>query len=181
MSLHYENLDEITREFMASEIQYDIDRGQLYIAVNRLSAAGQASYPRLLKEAATAHDDGWLANELRRVGVMNSHQDRHHADGRVTRVRIPVNAPDTLAEGEFNRFYIRALCLRGLDDSRLRLVIYRAKQVENPRPESEAKIGSTIDPAAALLVLRANPAESGWENAIGLAQPNSGLTVRIER
>ena len=28
-------------------------------------------------------------------------------------VKVPVTAPQTLAEGEFNRFYIRGVCLGG--------------------------------------------------------------------
>ena len=57
-----------------------------------------------------------------------------------------MTAPDTLAEGEFNRFYIGGLYLRALTDDIVELVVYRAKQVSNPRRESEPLIGTRIPP-----------------------------------
>ena len=126
---------------------------------------------------ALAYDDEWLANQLRRPGMMNSHQTRNTKSGPI-QVKVPFNAPDTLAEGEFNRFYIRALCLRAIDDASVRLVVYRAKSVAQPRPESEAAIGRTMDTHALLADLRANV---GWETVLKIGQPNSGLTVKIVR
>ena len=59
-----------------------------------------------------------------------------------------------LAEGEFNRFYIRGLCLRAIASGIVDLVIYRAKQVANPRSDSALKIGTTINAQALLDYLR---------------------------
>ena len=178
MPLAFEDLDETTRRLMCEEIGADIAKGSLYIAENRLSAVGKQQYPGLLLEAAKQHDDGWLTQRLSEPGMLNTHQDRHMKDGRVIRVKVPVNAAETLAEAEYNKFYIRAICLRAEADPNIQLVAYRAKAVENPRPESEAKIGAAIDPKAALEALRAN---LPWETTIGLALPNSGLSVRIVR
>jgi hypothetical protein len=90
---------------------------------------------------------------------------------------VPATAPETLAEGEFNRFYIRGLCVRALAEGITELVIYRAKQVENPRSESTAKIGLKISAQALLTDLRANP---GVDTALGLPPgPNSGLSVKL--
>lgn len=177
MGLRYENLDRETRRIMVEEIEADIRDGRLYVAENRLSDAGRAAYPNLLRTAAGEHNDDWLAGELRKPGIMNPRQQRKHASGKVTMVKVPWNAAETLAEGEFNRFYIRALCIRALGDRLIRLVVYRAKAVENPRPDSEARIGTALAPEQLLADLRKNV---GWEAALGLAQPNSGLTVRLE-
>ena len=91
---------------------------------------------------------------------------------------MPVNAPDVLAEGEFNRFYMRGVCRRAIVESVSKLVVYRAKPVENPRPDSESKLGATVEPSALLADLRAN---IGIDTFLGLpAGPNSGLCVKLE-
>jgi hypothetical protein len=82
-----------------------------------------------------------------------------------------------LAEGEFNRFYIRALCMSAMEDGVTELVVYRAKAVQSARSESERKIGQAVSPGALLNDLRARP---GVDTALGLpAGPNSGLSVRL--
>ena len=87
------------------------------------------------------------------------------------------NASEVFAEGEFNRFYIRALCKRVISDNKGRLEIYRAKQVSNPRIESEMMIGRIIDPSKLLDDLRTN---IGVDTVLGLpCGPNSGLSIRI--
>jgi hypothetical protein len=45
-----------------------------------------------------------------------------------------------LAEGEFNRFYIRALCVRAIEDGLPEVIVYRAKEVQSARPESARMI-----------------------------------------
>ena len=69
-----------------------------------------------------------------------------------------------LAEGEFNRFYLRALCRHALSQGIPRLEVFRAKSVMAPRPDSEEKIGLLVDPAVILIDLRAS---SGVEPAFG--------------
>jgi hypothetical protein len=50
---------------------------------------------------------------------MNGTEERRNPRGGITIARVPITAADTLAEGEFNRFYARALCryalLHGID------------------------------------------------------------------
>ncbi len=83
-----------------------------------------------------------------------------------------------LAEGEFNRFYIRAVCARAVADGISGVVVYRAKSVEHARSESERKIGQTVDPSAVLNDLRAHP---GVDTALGLPPgPNSGLSIALQ-
>jgi hypothetical protein len=82
-----------------------------------------------------------------------------------------------MAEGEFNRFYVRGLCRRALAEGIERLEVYRAKEVSEPRPESWNKIGNLMDPQAVLIDVRVS---IGVETALGMPQgPNSGLTLRI--
>jgi hypothetical protein len=90
---------------------------------------------------------------------------------------VPHNAPETLAEGEFNRFYIRAICVIALRRGQTDVEVYRAKDVIKPRPESASKMGSRVDANALLNDLRTS---IGVESALGIpAGPNSGLSVRL--
>lgn len=87
------------------------------------------------------------------------------------------NAHQMLAEGEFNRFYIRALCLRAIEDEHPQVVVYRAKAVTNARSASEQMIGQNMPAEAVLRDLRERP---GVDTALGLPPgPNSGLSVRL--
>jgi len=176
MALKLVNLDKRTREFMVEEIDADKAAGKLYMSP-RLNERGNENYYDLLKKAAEEYDDSWLAEQLRKDGLMKSVEERKKPKGGYTTAQVPVTAPDTLAEGEFNRFYIRGLCQRAIKDKIPELIIYRAKEVSSPRRESEAKIGERIDPKRLLEDVRANP---GVDTALGLpAGPNSGLSARL--
>ncbi len=89
---------------------------------------------------------------------------------------VPITAAETLAEGEFNRFYIRGVCRAVLANEQHEVEVYRAKAVAQPRPESQAKIGTRVNAATLLDDLRHNV---GVDTALGVpAGPNSGLSVR---
>lgn len=175
MALTLVNLDDRTRKLMQDEMDADISAGTVYVSP-RLNSAGKTNYAALLKQAAQVADDNWLANSLRN-GQMATHEPRRTPSGGTTSAKVPVTAPETLAEGEFNRYYIRALCLRAVADGISSLVVYRARASANPRPESEARIGQAVDPHALLADLRAH---QGVDTALGLPPgPNSGLSVRL--
>ena len=92
---------------------------------------------------------------------------------------MPFNAPEVLAEGEFNRYYCRALSRRAIDTNIPRLQVYRAKAVTTPRPESQRLIGLLVDPERLLDDIRKS---SGVETALGIPPgPGSGITVRIPK
>jgi hypothetical protein len=118
------------------------------------------------------------------AGKPNSHErtdeteeQRRKPKGGFTIAQVPVTAPDTLAEGEFNRFYIRGLCLRAIQDGVAELIVYRAKEVSSPRRESEAMIGARLPPERLLQDIRTHP---GVDTAFGLPPgPNSGLSVHL--
>lgn len=176
MALNYENLDSRTCKFMLEEVDLDSSRGTLYISP-RLNAEGREKYESLLREAVQSRDDAWLASELRYRSCMNTTEQRRKPKGGFTTVQVPITAPDTLAEGEFNRFYVRGLCRRAIEDNITEVVICRGKQVSQPRPESEAMMGKRISARDLLEDLRES---QGVEPALGLPPgPNSGLTVRL--
>lgn len=101
---------------------------------------------------------------------------RKKPKGGFTFADVPVTAHTTMAEGEFNRFYIRAICLRAIDKGQPNVLVYRGRHSDEPRPESERLIGTPISAQKLLSDLRASP---GVDAAFGLAKPSSGITVKL--
>ncbi len=176
MGLNFVNLDEITRRYMIEELESDIINSKLYIST-RLSPIGRQDYNSLLREAIKSYNDAWLASQLGENGRLNKSEERRKPSGGTSIVKVPVNAADMLGEGEFNRFYARGLCLKAIADGTGKVIVYRAKDVRNPRTESEKMIGKEIDAEALLNDLRSS---IGVEPSLGLPPgPNSGLSVRL--
>lgn len=173
--MNLQNLDEETRKYMAEEIALDIQQGKLFTGT-RLSPQGIEEYPQLLKTAVKSGTDASFTEALGTPGKFKATEIRNTKTGTVT-AKVPVTAPQTLGEGEFNRFYCRGLCLRAIASGITSVQVYRAKQVENARSASEAIIGQSFDPQSLLEDLRIN---IGTDTAFGLpAGPNSGLSIRL--
>lgn len=176
MPLYYENLDQRTRELMISEVDDDVAANKLYMS-SRFSVVGKTSYEALLRQAITSHSDAWLVDQLRNGGCFNSYEQKKKPKGGYTMAAVPVTAPETFAEGEFNRYYARAVCLRAVAEGRPNVEVYRGKQVTSPRLQSEALIGRRFDAVSLLNDLRTS---QGVEPGLGLPPgPNSGLTIRL--
>ena len=177
MPLYYENLDERTRQLMLDEMDYDIAHNQLHISPF-LSGQGQRDYANLLREAIQSGYDETLAESLREHRRLIKTLPRRKPKGGFAISGTPENAAEVLAESEFNRYYIRALARRAIEDGIPELVIYRAKPVQKPRVESEARVETTISPADLLEDLRSHPGDE--PPTLGVpAGPNSGLSVRL--
>ena len=177
MALYLVNLDERTRQLMLAEVEYDVERDQLHISPY-LSGQGQRDYPNLLRQAIEQGDEETLAESLRRRRRIARTAHRRQPAGGYTIVTIPTNAAEMIADSEFNRYYIRALCRRAIEDGIDALIVYRAKPVSDPRPQSEALIEETIDPAALLEDLRTHPGDEIPQMGVP-GGPNSGITVRL--
>src|SRR5512141_1165119 len=178
MALYLENLDERTRQLMLAEVEYDVAHNQLHISPF-LSGQGQRDYVNLLREAVQRGNDETLAQVLREHRrILRTLPRRNPKSGGYSITATPENAAQVLAESEFNRYYIRALARRAIEDGISELVIYRAKPVGTPRPESEARIETTLSPAELLEDLRAHPGDE--PPTLGVPSgPNSGLSVRL--
>ncbi len=177
MPLNYQNLDARTRQYMIEEIDRDIAAGTIYIS-SYLTAQGQQDWPQMMRAAAQSGTDATLAVEITRNGrlAQTTQRRKPSGDGMYT-AAIPVNASEVMSEGEFNRYYARSLCRRAIDDGIPSLEVYRAKQVANPRPASQEKIGTKVDATALLSDLRTT---IGVEPALGMPPgPGSGLTVKL--
>lgn len=173
--MDFANLDAATRRHMLDEINRDIEGDTLYMSP-RLSEVGQRDYPELLLHAAESGDADSLAAGLQISGRLNITETATR-NGKTYSKRVPTNAHQTMAEGEFNRFYARGLCLRAAEDGIEEVIIYRAKDVTSPRPESEAMIGTAVGATRLLEDLRTS---IGVEPALGIPPgPNSGLSIRL--
>jgi hypothetical protein len=174
VGLHYIDLDTRTREFMRAES--DLCN---HYASPRLTPQGLATWVPLLNAAIEKETDAWLGEQLRYNDHMKN-QEPYTRNGKQfwRKINVPF-ACEQLAEGEFNRYYLRGLCRRALQDGIPALVVYRGKMVREPRPESEAKIGMFIDAQRLLDALRSNDFVS-IEDALAVpGGPSSGLTARL--
>ena len=174
MGINYINLDQTTRDFMLKESQL----GGHYISP-RLTEEAKAAWQSLIEEAINSHNDDWLANEILNQGYMLG-TEQYTSKG-VTKMRKinQSHSAQMLAEGEFNRYYLRGLCLRAKDEGNTSLIVYRGKAVSKPRPESELKIGDQVSVDALLTSLRTNDFVT-IEHAIGVpGGPNSGITCKL--
>ncbi|MBM0255568.1 hypothetical protein [Micromonospora sp. 4G55] len=170
----FEDLDDETRTVMVDEVRSDIQRAALYLSP-RLNSLGTRRWPVLLEEACWSGSPESLGSAVETESLLVSHETASR-NGRSYTKRVPVNAASTLAEGEFVRFYMRAVCLRAVA-SLAKVQVYRAKVVANSRPESEMKVGSLVNPDALLSDLRQNV---GINTVLGLPPgPNSGLCIRL--
>ena len=179
MAFQFHDLVDVTRARMKQEIQRDASGGSLYLSP-RLTDRGRIDWPGLLLEAAGRGDEETLAEALRGTGRIKLIEVRRSRSrpGRVHQVRVPVTAAATLAEDQFNRFYIRALCLRALQGGATEVEVYRAKDVEEPRAESLRMLGRRLPAAALLEDLRLHAADEDLSLKVP-GGPNSGLSVRL--
>ena len=90
---------------------------------------------------------------------------------------MPVSANATLCEGEFTRFYIRAVCLKAMALGRGTVTVYRARPSDKPRPKALAIENKQFDANKLLNDLRTN---IGVDTEHGLPTgPNSGMSVKL--
>jgi hypothetical protein len=173
MPLHYENLDPITRRFALEELQRDIDN-ETFHASDRLRPEAVGEYKRLLNEAIRYYDDRWL--EERAEDLVVEHESRRTRSG-VIEARVPSMAVRMLTEGDFNRYYMRGVCLRAIDEERGVVEVYRARLSLEARPESAELEGRRVSPGEVLSWLRGEPSEDAGASRLG--RVNSGLSVRL--
>ena len=171
--MEFKNLDPLVRKYMLEEIEYDLAKHRMYYS-NRLNDKGRIEYVPTLREAVMNHNHIWLRERLE-DGRMNTTEVS--AQSQSGYKKTPRNAARTLSEGEFNRYYMRGLCKRAMEEEIPHVVVYRAKTVKNPDFFSERRIGRKINPYSLLLDLRGNVGDA---NELEMPPgPNSGLSVCI--
>ena len=174
MPFTWRDLNPDSRRFIVEEIDAAIRDGNLYFS-KRFIAAGTAAWPALLREAAASYDEHWLAYQLEAQRLMSGLEGSRTPSGGYTIKHVPQTAAETLAEGQFNRYYILGLSRRATEENRADLTVYRAKPVKEPRSESAALVGKHL--RAAELIEQLKPVQSSLRHE--LLKPNSGLSVHL--
>ncbi len=181
MTYRFENLDQTTRNYMIEEFRRDIETGNQYISP-RIKSGFASRYLTLFGQVITeGRNEDDFASDIKRFGYLITEEPRRTKSG-ITMAKVPERAAETLAHGEFNRYYMRGLCRRALDEN-LTLVIYRAKQVSKPSEISQQIIGKSARPQVLLEILRDfEAADERFPDSIeiNIGGPNSGLSVRIQ-
>jgi len=168
----FTKLDARTRNLMTEEITRARDTNELYYSA-RFNDAGKRNWPDWFLLAAREHDEHWLEFQLEDGSAMKQFETRAKPNGGYTQAHVPDTAAETFTDGQFNRFYIAAICCRALEDGRTSVRIYRAKQRGEPRPESRALEGTERDAAELLRQVRSRQGSLDCD----LLKPNSGLSV----
>jgi hypothetical protein len=168
------DLDEKTREYMLEAIDEAEQNNHIYFSP-RFNDAGKQLWISLLKEAAREHNEHWLAYQLEANEAITGLEVAKKPLGGYSIRHVPHTAAATQAESQFNRFYILGLAKRARAEGIPYLQVYRAEERENPRPESEALVGRMLTVDEIEDELKETP--SGFGDR--LAQPNSGLSVRL--
>jgi hypothetical protein len=168
--------DTKVRKYMSQELKDDISSGKVYLSKFQ-TPQGQGEWPSVLGQAIKEHDADWLINELSNSLCWLTEYEKRKPNGGTTMVRVPVTASETLANGEFQKYYLRGVALLAIDTA-TELIVTRIREVTHPRSQSEALIGTSVDAQQLLDDLRLN---NGIDSFLGIpAGPNSGLGVEIQ-
>src|SRR5260370_11534478 len=135
-------------------------------------------WPSLLLDAARHGNDSWVAEKFRSKRRMNATTQRRNGSSKAIICKVPETAPETLAEREFNRFYIRAICRRAIAECVSRVIIYRGQSVSTPRSASQQNIGCALDPLALLEAIR-GAAQSDNTAGVRLFRAKSRFTITM--
>ena len=169
---YFQNLDEQTRLIMISELESDFKTG-LFYEPKSLTTTGMFKYKRLLKECFATGTPETLQQKL-------SLSDFREKDDRGR--KIPSNVRETLAFNDFNRYYIRAMLIRALNENK-KLCVYRAKQSMHERQQSKLATNKVyfdkLEIKKLLKLCRDYRKLFSPNIQIELLKPNSGLSLKF--
>jgi hypothetical protein len=163
-----------TRELMLNEFQFDVMTGTPYLG-KHLSELGKSRYADLARQAFRSGTPETFAQSLEPVPGPMWQQRYQRKDG--VWAKVSSDAATRLASGEFNRYYMRAICFQAVHNGTGMVEVFRAKDVENVRSEGP-KSGDKLNAANVLLDLKQ---DYDQKPASGMPHgPNSGLSLRFE-
>lgn len=172
MPFDFRELDATVRGLMVKEIEDAIATETLFFC-ERFNDTGTRLWPGLLLQSAREGNEHQLARQLEALRTMKGFERRRKPKGGYKLARVPHTAAKTLADAEFNRYYMCAVCRKALAEGKKTVTVYRARTRSKPRTQSQSLIGTTRDAAQLLAELRQHPPDK----AHPLLQPNSGLSV----
>lgn len=147
------------RRLMIEELYWAVEHDKLYTS-KHFAKPGHKEYPLLLQEAFATGNPDTLEESLNVPGYFQAGSPR--------------NAAQTFSWDEFNKYYMRALCLLAQVGPGYELVVARGRHSDHPKPQSSKLIGARKDPSRFLRGLREVPKV----NPFGA---NSGLTLELRK
>jgi hypothetical protein len=157
---------EDVRELMEQELDRDILSKKLYFSTF-MPEDKKGNYIELCRVQFKTGSELTINKEVSSLLTI-----ARSANGR----KRPVDAHITFGEGEFNRYYMRAVCLLAQNIGK-KVLAYRYKKPLQARSSSEAIIGKVFEPQEVLNELRLIP---GSPTKFGLGEPNSGISLKLE-
>lgn len=171
MKYKFLDLNEEIRNLMKEEVLLDLNKGNLSKST-RFNDEGNSRYSDILLKNIENGDEETLSQEL--AGLFKTKEISHDKKGNIIEKDIPSDANEIFANTEFNRFYMRGLCVFALKNNK-DIEIYRAKESQNHRIESDNLLGSKIgNTQETLTTLRDNKNYYSF-----IAKPNSGLSLKL--
>jgi hypothetical protein len=164
---------------MLAEVEGDVTSGRLHLPA-RLTGAGRADYPGLMRAAAREHDARWLGEQLSRPGRFRVYsRPGQDTDRPGTLLPTASRAAPAVADDAFNRYYIRGLCRVARGRGEREVVVCRSRPLVSPDDESEAMVGCAVEAEGLLVALRTGADVSA---ALGCKRKgDAGLTVCLGR
>lgn len=173
MKFNYKHLNNEIRSLIKTEIEAAIERKTLYYS-KQFNPDGHEAWPGLLMQAALEHDEHWLGYHLDDHGFFKNAVYRKTPSGGYTIVKVPSDAAQKLADCEFNRYYMIAVCRLAINQGK-QITIVRAKQRGEQRPDSVILEGKRLDPGSLISEISPLPSFPPHD----LCKPNSGLSIEI--
>jgi hypothetical protein len=170
----FDNLDIVTRTAILEAIDEAESNNNIYYST-RFTENGKAQWLALLKQAAQDHNEHWLAYQLEAHSAMKDFEGVQTPSGGYTTKHVPHTAAITMAEGQFNRFYILGLCKRAKAEGISHLEVYRAQERSTSRSTSQSLIGTQLSIAE----IEAQLKEIQASFKSDLVKPNSGISMKL--
>lgn len=167
------NLTTTIRNHMLAELKADAQRGAV-TGSKRFTALGVEKWRGVLHDALANGTPESLIEALSAGGWFEEKEATHTPKGAPNIKNVSSDAAKMLGRGEFNRYYMRAVCLDAMASAHAEVEVYRAYDVAEPRGGPAE--GSRFGAASLLDDLRRNVGK-GTDSRLGA--PNSGLSVRV--
>ncbi|ODR94659.1 hypothetical protein AUC70_08565 [Methyloceanibacter stevinii] len=162
-----EEMEDATLQRSTLDEEFPPQRGDLTVCVDDL------------REAATHHNDDWLAQRLIEEAVALDRKRQKRGDGLYWQYVNIAYAAQQTAENEFNKLYIRGVCRFAIESGIKQVEVYRAKVLSASPPDSDELMGNTADPESLLSVLRGDKTVKAPSALKEAYFTDTGLSVRL--
>lgn len=184
MNFTFYDLTEKIRESMLEEFIEDERNGNLFISRRiKESEPTIQKYFELLTESFKNGTDFTLSEAIKANNILKE-TEQYRKNGVLKLRKVASNASEVLGQGEFRRYYMRALCKQAILEYK-DLVIYRGRKSNEKSLDAELVIGKQVNPEKLLEYLKINPEnitdELQYDNSpeYRMLRVNTGLCIKF--